>query len=49
MIALGIGVLGGIVAYGSLMYGNYINFQQETEQIMLRDYNLTDTPFPLVN
>jgi len=42
MIALGIGVLGGIVAYGSLMYGNYINFQQETEQIMLRDYNLTD-------
>jgi hypothetical protein len=41
-IALGLGVLGGVVAYGSLMYGQYINFQQETERIMQSEYSLTD-------
>jgi uncharacterized membrane protein YebE (DUF533 family) len=41
-IALGLGILGGIVAYGSLIYGQYINFQQETEKIMQSDYNITD-------
>jgi len=40
--ALGLGVLGGLVTYGSLMYGQYINFQQETEKIMEREYNVTD-------
>ena len=41
-IALGLGILGGIVAYGSLIYGQYINFRQETEKIMQSDYNITD-------
>lgn len=40
--ALGIGLLGGIVTYGSLMYGQYMNFQQETASIMEREYNVTD-------
>ena len=40
--ALGLGVLGGLVTYGSLMYGQYMNFQQETEKIMEREYNVTD-------
>ena len=39
---LGLGVLGGLMTYGSLMYGQYINFQQETEKIMEREYNVTD-------
>ena len=42
MIALRISVLGRSIGYGSLMYENYINFQQEIKQMMLRDYNLTD-------
>ncbi|PZO39449.1 MAG: hypothetical protein DCF19_14435 [Pseudanabaena frigida] len=42
MLALGWGIVGGIVTNASLMYGQYINFQQETEQIMGREYNLTD-------
>ncbi|NMF58187.1 hypothetical protein [Pseudanabaena yagii] len=41
-IALGLGILSGVVAYGSLMYGQYINFQQETERIMQSEYSLTD-------
>ncbi|WP_055075246.1 hypothetical protein [Pseudanabaena sp. 'Roaring Creek'] len=42
MISLGMGLLGGIITYGSLMYGQYINFQQETEKVMLREYNISD-------
>ncbi len=42
MLALGWGIFGGILTYSSLMYGQYINFQQETEQIMGHEYNLTD-------
>lgn len=41
-IALGLGILSGVVTYGSLMYGQYINFQQETERIMQNEYSLTD-------
>jgi len=40
--ALGIGVLGGLVAYGALMYGQYMNFQDETERIMATEYQITD-------
>lgn len=40
--AVGLGLLGGLITYGSLMYGQYINFQQETEKIMAREYNITD-------
>ena len=42
MIALKISVLCRSIGYGLLMYENYINFQREIKQIMLRDYNLTD-------
>ncbi|MEA5485642.1 MULTISPECIES: hypothetical protein [Pseudanabaena] len=42
LTAISLGVLGGLVTYGSLMYGQYINFQQETETIMEREYNVTD-------
>ena len=42
MIALKISVLGRSIGYGLLMYENYINFQREIKQIMLRYYNLTD-------
>lgn len=31
--ALGLGLLGGLVTYGALMYGQYMNFQQETATI----------------
>ena len=40
--ALGLGLLGGLVTYGSLMYGQYMNFQQETATIMEREYNVKD-------
>jgi len=40
--ALSLGVLGGLVTYGSLMYGQYINFKQEVETTMEREYNVTD-------
>ncbi len=40
--ALGLGVFGGLVTYGSLMYGQYMNFQQETATIMGREYNVTN-------
>ncbi len=40
--ALGLGVLGGLVTYGSLMYGQYINFQKEVETTIERDYGVTD-------
>ena len=40
--ALGLGLLGGLVTYGSLMYGQYMNFQKETATIMEREYNVKD-------
>jgi hypothetical protein len=40
--ALGLGLLGGLVTYGSLMYGHYMNFQQETATVMEREYNVRD-------
>ncbi|MFM7602719.1 MAG: hypothetical protein ACKO7R_16235 [Pseudanabaena sp.] len=40
--ALGLGILGGLVTYGSLMYGQYINFQNEVETTLERKYNVTD-------
>jgi len=40
--ALGLGILGGLVTYGSLMYGQYINFQNEVETTLEREYNVTD-------
>ncbi|MCA6595838.1 MAG: hypothetical protein IM539_05845 [Pseudanabaena sp. M046S1SP1A06QC] len=42
LIALGLGVFGGVVTYGSLMYGQYINFQQEAERIIQNEYSFTD-------
>jgi hypothetical protein len=36
--ALGLGLLGGIVTYGALMYGQYMNFQQE----IITEYKITD-------
>lgn len=42
MIALAWGVFGGIFTYGALTYGQYINFQQETEKIMQKDYGISD-------
>lgn len=40
--ALGFGILGGLATYGALVYGQYINFQQETEKIMQTEYGVTD-------
>ncbi len=40
--ALGLGLLCGLVTYGSLKYGQYINFQQEVVTVMEREYNVTD-------
>jgi hypothetical protein len=40
--ALGLGLLGGLVTYGSLIYGQYMNFQKETATIMEREYNVKD-------
>jgi len=42
MIALAWGIFGGIITYGALTYGQYINFQQETEKIMLKEYGISD-------
>ena len=42
LIAIGLGLLGGLVTYGALKYGQYINFQQELVTVMEREYAVTD-------
>jgi hypothetical protein len=40
--ALGLGLLGGLVTYGSLMYGQYMNFQQQTATMKNVDTRLQE-------
>ena len=42
LIAIGLGLLGGLVTYGALKYGQYINFQQELVTVMEREHADTD-------
>jgi hypothetical protein len=40
--ALGLGLLGGLVTYGALMYGQYMNFQQQTATMKNVDTRLQE-------